>query len=80
VGDAATLSFLQLLRMMLEPLVGHSAFTDDPRRHMITEAQFTLDPNTTRNTQLPDYGTAKILVESFFVNVSNSALVHTAMF
>ena len=70
VGDAATLSFLQLLRLMLEPMIGHTAFTDDPRRHMITESQFSLDPNTTTNTQLPDYRTARVLAESFFTNVS----------
>jgi hypothetical protein len=55
---------------MLEPLIGHTAFTDDPRRHMITESQFSLDPNTTTNTQLPDYRTARVLAESFFINVS----------
>jgi hypothetical protein len=54
---------------MLEPLIGHSAFTDDPRRHMITESQFSLDPTTNTNTQLPDYRTARVLAESFFINV-----------
>jgi hypothetical protein len=55
---------------MLEPLVGHTPFTDDPRRHMITESQFSLDPSMIVNTQLPDYRTARVLTESFFTHVS----------
>jgi hypothetical protein len=70
IGDSATLSFLQLLRMMVEPVVGHCPFTDDPRRHMITESTFTLSSTARLNTLLPDQKTAGILAESFFVNVS----------
>lgn len=46
VGDSATLSFLQLLRMMVENAVGPSPFTNDPRRHKIVEGQFSLPPGT----------------------------------
>ncbi|OMP87014.1 putative transcriptional regulatory protein C3C7.04, partial [Diplodia seriata] len=68
VGDAASLSFLQLLRMMVENVAGPSAFTTDPRRHKITEIPFSL-PATMRHTHLlPDKRTAYILVESFFIN------------
>lgn len=42
VGDSATLSFLQLLRMMVENAAGQSPFTNDPRRHKIVEGQFSL--------------------------------------
>ncbi|KAF2432135.1 hypothetical protein EJ08DRAFT_659475 [Tothia fuscella] len=68
VGDAATLSFLQLIRMMVESVCGQSAFTTDPRRHKIMESQFSLPANS-RNTHLiPDKATASALVESYFVN------------
>jgi hypothetical protein len=55
--------------MMVEPVVGHCPFTDDPRRHMITESTFTLSSTARLNTLLPDQKTAGILAESFFVNV-----------
>lgn len=44
IGDSATLSFLQLLRMMVETVVGSSPFTNDPRRHKIVEGQYSLPP------------------------------------
>lgn len=68
VGDAASLSFLQLLRMMVENVAGQSAFTTDPRRHKITEIPFSLPPTMRHTHLLPDTRTAYILVESFFVN------------
>ncbi|KAK7615123.1 fungal-specific transcription factor domain-containing protein [Phyllosticta paracitricarpa] len=68
IGDSATLSFLQLLRMMVENVVGPSAFTVDPRRHKITETPFSLPPNSRHTHLLPEKRTAYILVDSFFVN------------
>ncbi|KAK8199244.1 fungal-specific transcription factor domain-containing protein [Phyllosticta capitalensis] len=68
IGDSATLSFLQLLRMMVENVVGPSAFTVDPRRHKITETPFSLPPNSRHTHLLPDKRTAYILVDSFFIN------------
>ncbi|EKG17151.1 Transcription factor fungi [Macrophomina phaseolina MS6] len=68
VGDAASLSFLQLLRMMVENVAGPSAFTTDPRRHKITEIPFSLPANMRHTNLLPDKRTAYILMESFFVN------------
>ena len=44
IGDSATLSFLQLLRMMVETVAGSSPFTHDPRRHKIVEGQYSLPP------------------------------------
>ena len=70
LGDSATLSFLQLVRMMVEPVVGNTPFTNDPRRHMITEAIYSLPADTTLTMMLPDYKTAHLLSESFFLNVS----------
>jgi hypothetical protein len=56
---------------MVESVGGQSAFTTDPRRHKITESQFSLPPNTRHTHLIPDKVTAKVLVESFFVNASN---------
>lgn len=70
IGDASTLSFLQLLRMIVETTVGPSPFTMDPDRHRITEVPFSLSPNTELTHLLPEKPTALILVDSFFINVS----------
>ncbi|KAH8719215.1 fungal-specific transcription factor domain-containing protein [Phaeosphaeriaceae sp. PMI808] len=68
IGDSATLSFLQLLRMMVETVAGSSAFTNDPQRHKIVEGQYSL-PSGYQHTQLlPDLQTAHVLVEAFFIN------------
>lgn len=70
IGDASTLSFLQLLRMIVETTVGPSPFTMDPERHKIKETAFSLPPDTGLTHLLPGKQTALILVDSFFVNVS----------
>ena len=70
MGDASTLSFLQLLRMIVETTVGPSPFTMDPERHKIKEIPFSLPSDTELTHLLPDRQTALILVDSFFVNVS----------
>ena len=68
IGDSATLSFLQLLRMMVETVAGASPFTNDPRRHKIVEGQYSL-PSGYRHTHLlPDMQTARVLADAFFVN------------
>jgi hypothetical protein len=69
LGDSATLSFLQIVRMMVESVAGQSPFTTDPRRHKIMESQFSLPSNTRITQLLPDQRTALILVESFFIGV-----------
>lgn len=68
IGDAATLSFLQLLRMMVETVAGPSPFTTDPRRHKIVEGQYSLPLGYQHTHLLPDEQTARVLVEAFFIN------------
>lgn len=68
IGDSATLSFLQLIRMMVETVAGSSPFTNDPRRHKIVEGQYSLSPGYRHTHLLPDLQTARVLVEAFFVN------------
>ncbi|KAL6709394.1 hypothetical protein ACN47E_001801 [Coniothyrium glycines] len=68
IGDSATLSFLQLLRMMVETVAGSSTFTNDPRRHKIVEGQFSLPSGYRPTHLLPDFQTASVLVEAFFIN------------
>ena len=72
VGDSATLSFLQLLRMIVETTAGPSPFSLDPRRHHIHEAEFNVSSNTELSYLLPDKETVSILINSFFVNVSHN--------
>jgi hypothetical protein len=76
VGDSATLSFLQLIRMMVESVAGQSRFTTDPRRHKIMESQFSLASNTRHSLLIPHKITAKILADSFFTNVSLSRVLY----
>lgn len=70
IGDASNISFLQLLRMIVETAVGPSPFTLDPERHKIMETPFSLPPDTELTHLLPEKQTALILVDAFFVNVS----------
>lgn len=70
IGDASSLSFLQLLRMIVETVAGPTPFSLDPGRHSITEAKLSLSPNTHMTHLLPKKQTALILVDSFFTNVS----------
>ena len=68
IGDSGTLSYLQLIRMMVENVSGPSPFTTDPRRHKIIESSLSL-PSQFRPTHLlPDKTTAHILADAFFVN------------
>jgi hypothetical protein len=68
IGDSATLSFLQILRMMVETVAGSSPFTNDPRRHKIVEGQFSLPVGYRLTHLLPDAQTARVLVDAFFIN------------
>ncbi len=69
IGDSATLSFLQLLRMIIETVAGPTAFSLDPTRHTMIETQLSLPPDLKLTHRLPTKETAMILVDSFFVNV-----------
>ncbi|KAF7546860.1 hypothetical protein G7046_g9182 [Stylonectria norvegica] len=68
VGDSAALSYLQLIRMVVEDIAGESQFTLDPSRHKITEPSSTVPESNVPRCVLPDRETADVLVESFFIN------------
>jgi hypothetical protein len=68
IGDSATLSYLQLMRMIVENTSGPSAFTLDPMRHRIVENTSSLPANFRHTHLLPDKETAKLLVEAYFLN------------
>ncbi|KAG0646782.1 Filamentous growth regulator 27 [Hyphodiscus hymeniophilus] len=70
VGDSATLSFLQLIRMIVDNVAGPSPFTMDPRRHRIVENTISLPANIRRTHLLPDRQTANVLVDAFFTNTN----------
>lgn len=69
IGDSATLSFLQLLRMIVETVAGPTQFSLDPTRHTMLETQLSLPLDLKLTHRLPTRETALILVDSFFVNV-----------
>jgi hypothetical protein len=75
IGDSGTLSYLQLIRMMVENVSGPSQFTTDPRRHKIVESNLVLPPSFRPTHLLPDQVTAKILADAFFVNTNGMAQV-----
>ncbi|MDI1486762.1 MAG: hypothetical protein OHK93_006023 [Ramalina farinacea] len=67
IGDSATISFLQLIRMMVETTAGPCPFTQDPARHEMIEAPFSVPPNKNSTRLLPNKETTVILVEAFFI-------------
>ncbi|KAL1845315.1 hypothetical protein VTK73DRAFT_694 [Phialemonium thermophilum] len=73
LGDSAALSYLQIIRMLVESAVGPSPFTEDPSRHRIVESTAPVPPNLLLNRNLllpPDRETAVVLMDSFFTNTS----------
>ena len=68
IGDSSTISFLQLIRMIVETTSGPSTFSMDTARHVILETQFKVLPSTDFTNLLPDKATSMVLVESFFTN------------
>ena len=70
VGEAATLTFLQILRTIVETTVGECPFITDPARHHIAETRLKLPADVHLTHQLPPKQTALILVDAFFVHVS----------
>ena len=56
--------------MIIENAEGPSTFTTDPSRHKIMEATVSLPPNAHSVSALPNQATARLLAESYFVNVS----------
>ncbi|KAI0099672.1 fungal-specific transcription factor domain-containing protein [Nemania sp. FL0031] len=70
IGDSATLSYLQWIRMIVDNISGPSDFTGDPRRHMIMENAISLPYELRPTGVLPDQRTAEILISSFFTNTA----------
>ncbi|KAI1433592.1 fungal-specific transcription factor domain-containing protein [Xylaria sp. CBS 124048] len=70
IGDSASLSYLQWIRMIVENTSGPSDFTTDPRRHMIMENTISLPQDLRPTGILPDQRTANILINSFFTNTA----------
>ncbi|KAK0748692.1 fungal-specific transcription factor domain-containing protein [Apiosordaria backusii] len=71
IGDASTLSILQLIRIIVESTSGAemgSPFIDDPKRHRIQETIIDFPENTRVPTLLPDHETTRVLIESYFTN------------
>ncbi|UKZ63446.1 uncharacterized protein TrAtP1_004676 [Trichoderma atroviride] len=70
IGDSSTLSYLQLIRMIVFNTTGPSAFTDDPNRHHILEPAASITPSAMVPYMLPNRDVTNFLVESYFVNTS----------
>ncbi|KAL1843814.1 hypothetical protein VTJ49DRAFT_7524 [Mycothermus thermophilus] len=71
IGDASTLSILQLIRIIVENTAGReiaSPFIDDPKRHRILECVTDFPDNVRIPAQLPDKQTTDVLVASYFTN------------
>ncbi|KAK4238151.1 fungal-specific transcription factor domain-containing protein [Achaetomium macrosporum] len=71
IGDASTLSILQLIRIIVENTAGSdmgSPFIDDPKRHRILESVIDIPANVHIPSPLPDKETADVLITSFFTN------------
>ncbi|KAI5465574.1 fungal-specific transcription factor domain-containing protein [Mariannaea sp. PMI_226] len=67
-GDSATLSYLQLIRMIVGSVIGESPFTQDPDRHRFNEPPMTAAETTQSVPMLPEKRVADILSQSFFTN------------
>ncbi|CAJ2509835.1 Uu.00g057350.m01.CDS01 [Anthostomella pinea] len=70
VGDSASLSYLQWIRMIVEEISGKSPFTVDPLRHKILENTISLPREIRPTGVLPDQRTANVLISSFFTNTA----------
>ncbi|KAH6850304.1 fungal-specific transcription factor domain-containing protein [Chaetomium sp. MPI-CAGE-AT-0009] len=71
IGDASTLSILQLIRIVVENTAGSdmgSPFIDDPKRHRILESIIDFPDNVRLPSPLPDKETADVLIASYFTN------------
>ncbi|KAL2271769.1 hypothetical protein VTJ83DRAFT_1140 [Remersonia thermophila] len=71
IGDASTLSILQLIRIIVENTAGReiaSPFIDDPKRHRILECVNEFPDNVRIPGPLPDKQTTDVLVASYFTN------------
>ena len=78
IGDSASLSFLQMLRMIVETVAGPTSFSSDPGRHTLTESKLSPLPNAQLTHLLPPKETSIILVNAFFVYVSTAHMTLVA--
>ena len=76
VGDAATITFLQVIRQIVESTVGECPLTQDPKRNELTEVHLKLPSDVQLTHQLPQKQTALILVDAYFTHVRNKHLNH----
>ena len=74
LGDAATVTFLQIIRQMVERIVGECPLTQDPKRNELTEVHLKLPAGVHLTHQLPQKQTALILVDACFTHVRNKHL------
>ncbi|KAJ0108603.1 hypothetical protein J7T55_015037 [Diaporthe amygdali] len=70
LGDSATLSYLQFIRMIVESVDGPSQFTMDPSRHRLMELTTSLPPDYRTSLLLPDRRTADVLIRSYLTNTN----------
>ena len=75
IGDASSLSFVQKLRTLVNKVIGPNSFSEDPARHMITEAKLSLGPNMVLTYSMPERRTSIMLVGYYFTNVSEPGLL-----
>ncbi|KAH9900607.1 hypothetical protein F4778DRAFT_151498 [Xylariomycetidae sp. FL2044] len=68
LGDSATLSYLQYIRLIVYGVLGNCDFTEDPNRHRIMEKKILLSGEVRPTGVLPDQKTARVLADSFFIN------------
>ena len=71
LGDAATITFLQIIRQIVESTVGECPLTQDPKRNQLTEVHLKLPADIHLTHQLPQKKTALILVDAYFTHVRN---------
>ena len=74
VGDAATITFLQIIRQIVERTVGECPLTQDPKRNELTEVHLKLPLDAHLTHQLPRKEIALILVDAYFTHVRNKHL------
>ncbi|KAM5364716.1 hypothetical protein ACJZ2D_011367 [Fusarium nematophilum] len=68
VGDSSALSYLFVIRTIVESVAGGSEFTEDPGRFKMSETPLTGSRVLRPPLELPDKKVAKMLVESYFLN------------
>ncbi|KAK5990037.1 Filamentous growth regulator 27-like protein [Cladobotryum mycophilum] len=68
IGDASSISFVQLIRMLVDHTTGSSPFTLDPLRHKMLDLPAPIPQTSMVPYILPDRETSNLIVQSFFTN------------